>query len=131
MVEEGSREADGGRKINRWGMRVTIIEPRQTSIPSNVEQEAKPVVVLVSRGGEARRQKRRLGGREVGRGLLGVVQRKENEGEMLDIEKREGSGGSKSERLIEMDAVARERIEGTAKELRVAHRKGENSISMG
>jgi hypothetical protein len=56
-------------------MRVNVTEPRQTSIPSNVEPEAKPVVVVVSRGGEARRQRRRVGGRKAGQDLLGVVQR--------------------------------------------------------
>jgi hypothetical protein len=112
-------------------MRLNIAEPRQALIPSNAELEAKRVVVVVSRGGEARRQKRRLGGRKVGRGLLGVLQRKENEEEMLDIEKSEGSGGSKSETLIEMEAVAIERIEGTPKDLRLAHKKVENWISMG
>jgi hypothetical protein len=69
------------------------------------------VVVVVSRNGEARREKQRLGGRMAGRGSFGVVQRNEKEGEMLDIQKREGSGGSKRETPLEMEAVAKERME--------------------
>jgi hypothetical protein len=58
MMKEGSRETDGG-KIHGWRMGVNITEPGQTSIPSKVEPGVKPVVVMVSRGGEARRQKGR------------------------------------------------------------------------
>jgi hypothetical protein len=46
-------------------MGVNITEGRQTYIQSNVEQEAKPVVVVVWRGGEAIRQNGRFGGRAV------------------------------------------------------------------
>jgi hypothetical protein len=52
-------------------MRVNVTEPKQTSIPSNVEPEGKPVVVVVWRGGEAIRQKGRLGGRAVGFAFIG------------------------------------------------------------
>jgi hypothetical protein len=37
-------------------MRVNITEPRQTSIPSDAELEAKPAVTVVFQGGEAREQ---------------------------------------------------------------------------
>jgi hypothetical protein len=63
-----------------------------------------------------------LGGRKVGRDLLGVVHNNENEEEMLYIQKREGSSDSKSETPIEMEAVAIEAIEGTAKDLRMYHK---------
>jgi hypothetical protein len=56
-VEDCSPETDRGRKMNGWEMRVNITEPGQTSIPSNAEPEAKPVVIVVSRGGESRKQK--------------------------------------------------------------------------
>jgi hypothetical protein len=71
-------------------------------------------------GREAIRQKGRFGGRTVGRDLLGVVQKNEKEDEMLAIQKREGSGGSNSQRPIEMKAVA---IERTAKDLRMTHKR--------
>jgi hypothetical protein len=92
-------------------MRENITKPRQISIPSNVELEAKSVVVVVWRDGEARREKQELRGRQVGQAVLGVVQTKENEEEMLDIQKWEESSGSKSETPIEMKADATERIE--------------------
>jgi hypothetical protein len=99
-------------------MRVNTTERRQASIPSNGEEEAKPVVVVVSRGGEARRQKGRLGG----------VQTKENEEEMLDIQEKEMSGNPKSERPIEMEAVAIERIERTVEGFHRNHKTGRNWI---
>jgi hypothetical protein len=71
-------------------MRVSFTEPRQTAIPWNIEREAKPAVAVVSRGGESRRQKERLGGRSSGQDLLGGLRKNENEEEMLDIEKRKG-----------------------------------------
>jgi hypothetical protein len=46
-------------------MGVNITEPRQTYIQSNAEAEAKPVVAVVWRGGEAIRQKGRLEGKVV------------------------------------------------------------------
>jgi hypothetical protein len=94
-------------------MKITITEPSQTSIPSNAEAEGKTVVGMVSRGGEARRQKRRLKGRTAGPDSLGRVQKKENEEEMLDIQEREGSGVSKSDTPIEMEAAAIEPREKT------------------
>jgi hypothetical protein len=111
-------------------MRVNITEPRQTTIPSNVEREAKPVVAVVPRDGEARKQKGRLGGRTASRNLLGVVQKNENEEEMLDNQKRERYGGSKSETPIEMEAMAIETIERMAEDVRRDHRMGHNRIWM-
>jgi hypothetical protein len=110
-------------------MPVNITKPRQTSIPSNIEPEAKPVVVAMSWGGEARRQKGRLRGRRVGRDLMGVVQRNENEEEILDIQKMEGYDSSKSETLIKME-TAIETIERTVEDLCRDHKKGQNWISM-
>jgi hypothetical protein len=106
-------------------MRANITEPRQASIPSNVEPEAKPVIVVVSRGGEATRQKRRLRLRKVRRDLLGRLQKSENEEQMLDIQKREGSGDSKSQTPIEAKAVAIETIERTADDLLSDHKTGQ------
>jgi hypothetical protein len=51
---------DGG-KIHSCLMRVDITEPREIAVPSNVEPEAKLAVVVMSQGGESRRQKGRLG----------------------------------------------------------------------
>jgi hypothetical protein len=110
-------------------MRRNITEPRQTSIPLNVEPKAKPVVVVVSRGGEARRQKRQLGGRKAGQDFLGVVQKK-NEEEMPVIQKREGSGSSKSQTRIERKVVAVETMEKTPEGLHRARETGQNSICM-
>jgi hypothetical protein len=107
-------------------MRVNVTEPRQTPIPSNVELEAKPVVVVVARGGEARRQNPRLGGRKVGQHFLGVVQKNENEEEMLRSQKREASGSSKSEAPTEMKAAAIETIERTVEDLHRARKTGQN-----
>jgi hypothetical protein len=72
-------------------MGVNITEPRETYIQSNAEPEANPAVRVVWRGGEARRQKGRLGGRKVGEDLLGGLHSIENEEECSDIENREGS----------------------------------------
>jgi hypothetical protein len=60
-------------EIRSCRMGVNITERRHTSISLNVEQEAKPVVVVVSRGGEARTQKAPLGGTRIDRDSLGVV----------------------------------------------------------
>jgi hypothetical protein len=103
-----------------------MTEPKQTLVPSNVEQEAEPVVVVVSRGGEARTQKGRLRGRTAGRDLLTVVQKKENEEYMLDVQKGEKLGSSKSETRIGMEAVAIETIERKAEDLRMDHNKRQN-----
>jgi hypothetical protein len=52
-------------------MGINITEPRHTYIQSNAEPEAKPVVVVVWRGAEARRQKERLEGRAVRATFIG------------------------------------------------------------
>jgi hypothetical protein len=59
---------------------------------------------------------------------LGGLQKIEKEEEFSDIEKREGSGRSESEAPIERESVA---IERTAKDLRMARKRGQNWISMG
>jgi hypothetical protein len=64
-VEKGIRETNAGKKINWWGIRVNVTEPRQTSIPSNAEPDAKPVVVVAPRGGEAKKQKWQLGEKQL------------------------------------------------------------------
>jgi hypothetical protein len=79
------------------------------------------MVAVAPRGGEARRQKRRLRGRTVGQDPLGVVQKNE---------KGEGSGSSKSQTAIEMKAVAIETIERTAEEFHSAGKTGQNWIWM-
>jgi hypothetical protein len=61
---------------------------------------------------------------------LGVGQKKENEEEMLDIQKRGGSRVSKSKTSIEIKAMAMETIQRTAEDLRRDHKKGQNWISM-
>jgi hypothetical protein len=61
---------------------------------------------------------------------LGIVQKNENEEEMLDVQEREGSGCSKSETAIEMEPVAIETIERTAEDLHRDQKKGQNWISM-
>jgi hypothetical protein len=43
---------------------------------------------------------------------LGVIEKKEDEEEVLDIQKREGSGGSNSQTPIEIKAVANHRTDG-------------------
>jgi hypothetical protein len=53
---------------------------------------------------------------------------KENEEEMFDIQKREESGGLKSETRIEMEGVAIETIERTPKDHSRAHKTGQNWI---
>jgi hypothetical protein len=111
-------------------VRVNVTERRRTSIPSNVEPEAKAVVAVASRGGEARSQKRRLRGRNVGHDLLGVVQKKENDEKMLDVQKREESGGSKSQTPIERKVMAIGTIEKTAEDLHRARKTGQNWIWM-
>jgi hypothetical protein len=129
-VEDGSQEMDGGREMNGRDIRANVTKPRQTSILSNVEPEAKPVVVVVSRGGEARRQKRRLGGRKVVQDLLGLVKKNENEEQMLDIHKRDVFGGSKSQTPIERRVVAIETIEKTPEELHEARKMAQSWIWM-
>jgi hypothetical protein len=108
-------------------MRATITGPRQISIPLNVELEAKPIVVVVSRGGEIRWQKGQLGRRTAGRDLFGGVQKKENREVMPDIQKKERSGGSNSEASPEIEI---ETIERTAKDLHRAPNPRQNWISM-
>jgi hypothetical protein len=61
---------------------------------------------------------------------LGAIQKKENEKAMLDIQKREGSGGSKSETPRDMEAVAIETMQRTAEDLCRGHKKRQNWISM-
>jgi hypothetical protein len=102
-VEEGNRKRATGRRteggrMNGCRLGINVAEPKQTYIQSNVEPEAKSVVVVAWRGGEVRRQKGWLGGRTVGRDLLRAGRKQESEGKVLDVQKREGSGGSKSER---------------------------------
>jgi hypothetical protein len=62
---------------------------------------------------------------------LGGLQTDEEEDheECSDIEKREESGGSKSEIPIER-GVAIERIERAAEDIRMANKKGQNKIPM-
>jgi hypothetical protein len=55
--------------------------------------------------------------------LSGGLQNIENEEEFSDIENREGSGGSKSQRPVERDGLAIERMEETAEDLRMAHKR--------
>jgi hypothetical protein len=85
---------------------------------------------VVWRGGEARRQKGRLGGRAVAPHFLGVVQKNDNEDECLDIEKMEGSGGGRRDWHIEAEIWAIERIERTGKHLRSDERGGKKMESM-
>jgi hypothetical protein len=59
---------------------------------------------------------------------LGVVQKNENEEEMLDIQKREESGGSKSKTPMEMEAVEIEALESTTDNLCRDHKQGQNQI---
>jgi hypothetical protein len=61
---------------------------------------------------------------------LAGFQKNGREEECSDIKKTEGSGGSKSQTPVETERVAIERMERTAKGLRMAHRKGQNWISM-
>jgi hypothetical protein len=60
---------------------------------------------------------------------LESLQKIEKEEELSDIEKREGSGGPESEAPIDREGVVIERIERTAKDLRIAHKQGQNWIS--
>jgi hypothetical protein len=59
--------------------------------------------------------------------LVGL-QKIEREEECSDIEKREGSGSWKSQTPIERGGM--EGIERTAEDLRMAHKKGQNWISI-
>jgi hypothetical protein len=61
---------------------------------------------------------------------LGIVQKKENEEEMLNIQRKEESGGLKSVTPMENEAVAIETMEGTAEDLRGTKKTGHNRISM-
>jgi hypothetical protein len=54
----------------------------------------------------------------------------EKEKRCSHLEKREGSGGSKSQAPIERKGVATERIERTAEDLCMAGKKGQNWISI-
>jgi hypothetical protein len=69
-----------------------------------------------------------LGGRKVCHDLFGVVQKNENEEGMSDIQKREGSGGSKSETPKEMTAMAIETIERRVEDVNRDHKRGQNWI---
>jgi hypothetical protein len=60
--------------------------------------------------------------------LLGGLQRIEKEEECSDIENREEPGSSKSQTSLEREGVAIERIERTAKDLGMAHKKGQKWI---
>jgi hypothetical protein len=71
-----------------------------------------------------------LGVRTVGQACLGVVQKNENEEEMLDIQAREGSSGLKSNTPIDLEAVVMKTIERTAENLHRAHNTGWNWIWM-
>jgi hypothetical protein len=63
--------------------------------------------------------------------LLGGLQTIENqEEECSDIEKREGSGCSKSQTPISRNGLTIERIERTAEDFRTSHKKRQNRISM-
>jgi hypothetical protein len=57
---------------------------------------------------------------------LGLFQTIEKEHECFNIEKRERSGGSTSQRPIDVEALVIERIETTAEDLCRPHRKGQN-----
>jgi hypothetical protein len=61
---------------------------------------------------------------------LGGLQNIDNQENLSDIKKREGSGGSKSQTPVEKEGMAIEKIEKTAEGLRIAHNKGQNWISM-
>jgi hypothetical protein len=54
----------------------------------------------------------------------------EKEKECSHLEKREGSGGSKSQAPREREGLATERIERIAEDLRMARKKGQNWISI-
>jgi hypothetical protein len=62
---------------------------------------------------------------------LGGLHNIDNQENLSDIEKREGSGGSKSQTPVEKEEVVIERIEKTVEGLRIVHNKGQNWISMG
>jgi hypothetical protein len=62
--------------------------------------------------------------------LLGGPQKFEKYEECSDIEKREGSGDLESQRPIEGQAMAIDRIERTAEDLRRANTEGQNLTSM-
>jgi hypothetical protein len=62
--------------------------------------------------------------------LLGGLQNTEKEEGCSDIEKSEGSSSWKSQTLLEMEGAAIERIEKTTEDLRMAHKKGQDWLSM-
>jgi hypothetical protein len=72
-----------------WWMQVKIIEGMQTHIQSTIERERNPVVC---REGEAIRQNGVLWITAVRSHFLGGFQKIEKKEELLDIERREGSG---------------------------------------
>jgi hypothetical protein len=61
---------------------------------------------------------------------LGGFQTIENEQEWSDIQKREGPGGPKSQAAIEREGLAIERIERTTEDPDMAHKNGQNWISV-
>jgi hypothetical protein len=115
--------------MNWWGIRLKITEPRQASISSNVEPEAKLVVAVVSRSGGARRKKPQLGRRTARRDLLGVDQRKENEEDVRYPENgRVWRFGERDTYRVE--AVAIGGIERTAEDFHRARKARQNWIWM-
>jgi hypothetical protein len=132
-VAEGGRRqlGDGQRQENElmWNeSQYHRTEANVDSIECRTKGEAGGCGGVSAR--RSQKVKGRLGERMAGRDLLGVLQNKENEERMLDIQKRKGSGGSKSETPIEMKAVAIETIERRAKGVRSGHKKGQNWIWM-
>jgi hypothetical protein len=71
----------------------------------------KQVVVVVWKGGKAKRQNGRLEGKAVRPHFLRGVQKKETESVCLDTEKRERSGRDKSNKPIEVAMLGIERIQ--------------------
>jgi hypothetical protein len=61
--------------------------------------------------------------------LLGGLQTIEEEEDFSDIEKREGTGDSKSQTPTERRGAI-EKIKRTARDLCIAHKQGENWISI-
>jgi hypothetical protein len=55
--------------------------------------------------------------------FIGSLQNIEKQEHLSDIERTEASGGSKSKTLTERDGVPTERIERTANDLHMAHKR--------